>query len=335
VAIALDVRIIHADCRAAIPELVAEGVPVDAIVTDPPYHLGFMGQTWDGGDIAFRPETWAAMLPALKPGGFVLAFGGTRTHHRLWCAIEDAGLVIQDTISWLYGSGFPKGRMQLKPAWEPIVVAYKPGGKRTLQIDECRVGIGHDRVSGGPRVAAKIWSDWDSAPGKHERPTGGRWPANLCHDGSDEVLEAFAAFGEKNDRPHIRHNETMGYGGAIAGFQTTGPGDIGTAARFFYSAKADRLDRWGSHHPTVKPIALLRWLVRLVTPPGGIVLDPFAGSGTIGAAAFAEGRNAIMIEADADHIADIRERMAFYEGMGRHSLVSKNRNRREVMGTLL
>jgi site-specific DNA-methyltransferase (adenine-specific) len=159
-------RVIAGDCLAEMAALARAGSQVDSVVTDPPYHLtetpvrrdiphgvlfpprsaahkatraGFMGQAWDGGDIAFRPETWAAAASVLRPGGFVLAFGGTRRFHRLACAIEDAGLIIQDTIMWLYGTGFPKRRDMLKPAWEPIIMAYKPAGKRSMQVDECRV----------------------------------------------------------------------------------------------------------------------------------------------------------------------------------------------------
>lgn len=147
----------HGDCREIAPTL----GQVDAVVTDPPYHLsevphvagfhrkrsaetraarsGFMGQTWDGGDIARDPATWAIIRQALRPGGFLVAFGGTRTYHRMACAIEDAGFVIEDCLMWLYATGFPKRRDMLKPAYEPIVLAYKPGGKRTMQVDECRI----------------------------------------------------------------------------------------------------------------------------------------------------------------------------------------------------
>lgn len=156
----MTVHLEHDDMLQAIPRLVAEGVVCDAVVTDPPYHLvaasqranhymrpgphqrtigGFMGQQWDGGDIAFRPETWATVATILRPGAFLVVFGGTRTHHRVWSAIEDAGFVIQDTIMWMFGSGFPKRRDMLKPAFEPICLAYKPGGKRTMQVDECRI----------------------------------------------------------------------------------------------------------------------------------------------------------------------------------------------------
>jgi site-specific DNA-methyltransferase (adenine-specific) len=208
------VRVIQGNCLTEVPRLVAEGVVVDSIVCDPPYHLrattvrygaanaalcgagkdgshrrlsaGFMGKTWDGGDIAFRPETWATMATILRPGGFLLAFGGTRTWHRLVCAIEDAGFVIQDTLMWLYGSGFPKRRDMLKPAWEPIIVAYKSGGARTLQVDECRINPGeHIPGGGGLKGGADSRHEgWrrpahltNSPTESHER---GRWPANVC-----------------------------------------------------------------------------------------------------------------------------------------------------------
>jgi site-specific DNA-methyltransferase (adenine-specific) len=372
---------------------------VDAIVTDPPYHLvdmharakrsfagngdgsmarlaaGFMGKAWDGGDIAFRPETWASISEALKPGGYLLAFGGARTHHRIWCAIEDAGFVIQDTIMWLYGQGFPKGQAQLKPAFEPIIMAYKPAGKRSMQVDECRVPIpdgdsvpefehinkssrnaygdlgSSKRIKPGVRtlqvdecriptdgedmgdptrfrgIGANRTNGWDR-PHKHETDemaaraeaaqvrsqSLGRWPANVCHDGSDEVMEAFAAFGERSSGTFDGNRNTDKFRniyGAFKGNRSEQGYDAnsGSAARFFYCAKASKADRAGSKHPTVKPIALMRWLVRLVTPPGGIVLDPFAGSGTTGAAALAEGRNAILIEREPEYLADIKRRL--------------------------
>jgi site-specific DNA-methyltransferase (adenine-specific) len=375
------IRVEHGDMLEAIPRLVAEGIVVDAIVTDPPYHLiqasrngslrqndvskpfgraeargGFMGQRWDGGDIAFQPETWRTLLPILRPGGFLLCFGGGRTHHRLWSAIEDAGFVIQDTIMWLFGEGFPKGHSQLKPAWEPICVAYKAGGKRTLQIDESRIGTDETLASG----ACKLWrhyrdgkepsanrrytanggTNFAALPGPRGGSPDGRWPANVCHDGSDEVMEAFGGtaqsrIGFRTERSKnaivtgtnwwVNNHKSVEY---------PGEGD-GTAARFFYCAKADAEDRWGSKHPTVKSIELMKWLVPLVTPKGGLVLDCFAGTGTIGVAALATGRNGILIEKEPAYIADIRERLAFYEGHGRHSLVSKNRNRCEARGTLL
>ncbi len=242
--------VLHGDCIALMPTV----GQVDAIVTDPPYGLEFMGKEWDsfkvgrsakyavGGALereavarrsgkggagpvfvkraakrcgkcgkqawsgspcrcgapewqvdnspllAFQAwgEQWArAAYGALKPGGYLLAFGGTRTHHRIWCAIEDAGFVIQDTIMWLYGSGFPKGRTQLKPAFEPICVAHKPGGKRTLQIDECRVPIAPDDFAKtqrtgdyGPTTCGSVGFVVTEMR-QPINPTG-RWPANVC-----------------------------------------------------------------------------------------------------------------------------------------------------------
>jgi DNA modification methylase len=110
---------------------------------------------------------------------------------------------------------------------------------------------------------------------------------------------------------------------------------MASAARFFYCAKAGPEDRWGSRHPTVKPVELMKWLVQLVTPSGGTLLDPFAGSGTTGVAALATGRTAILIEQDESYIADIRDRIAHSEGAGRHSLAAKARHVKETPGTLL
>ncbi len=224
---------------------------------------------------------------------FLIVFGGARTHHRVWCAIEDAGFIIQDTIMWLFASGFPKRRDNLKPAMEPICLAYKPGGDRTMQVDECRIGLSGD-------------------------PQEGRWPANVCHDGSDEVLNAFAKYGESSsNRGVVTSKPGIVYGGGKGLPSHTGEygfNDSGSAARFFFSAKALGEDRLDSKHPTIKPRALIHWLVKLVTPKGGVVLDPFAGSGTTGVAARIAGRNAILIEKEALYIEDIKRRVVFQEG---------------------
>ena len=400
-----------------VPRLVREGITVDAIVTDPPYGLEFMGKEWDkfGGSprmsgteladhmrdenspgpwgrrkrpiapndyglrnekcikcgkwrisssrcqcaepeyvsrrrrdasqavLAYQEfsEVWTLKAwDILKPGGYLLAFGGARTHHRLWCAIEDAGFVIQDTIMWLYGSGFPKGRAQLKPAFEPICVAYKPGGKRQLQIDECRIPIDEsvdDRDWATNYAARNVYAGGFTGNRIASSPQG-RWPANVVHDGSNKVMTMFPySAGQQGD---IRGSEPSATGdngiyGHFDRMAFDSRGDTGSAARFFYCAKADDTDRWGSKHPTVKPVDLIKWLVRLVTPKDGAVLDCFAGSGTTGVAALATGRRAILIEREAKYISDIRERLAFYEGEGRHSVVSKNRRGRETTGSLL
>ena len=398
----MTVEIFEGDCLKIIPTLRDHGKVFDACICDPPYHLlptqkrfgaansapaqhgrdgamarlssGFMNSRWDGGDISFRSETWEMVASVLRPGAFLVAFGGTRTYHRLACAIEDAGFIIQDSIldlissdarvqrfvatltadqiedfsavldqmqlggilAWVFGTGFPKRRDALKPAYEPIVVAYRPGGKRTLQVDECRVEGPMDGVWGASNATINPERTFNASPGMHEyrsaKHPAGRWPANICHDGSDEVMEAFAAFGERHvlfraNRHGTRRKSYQRNLRAESKQDNDGLWHTGTAARFFFSSKAGAEDRWGSRHPTVKPIELIRYLVKLVTPPGGTFLDPFAGSGTAGVAALATGRNAILIEQDAGYIADIRARMAHYEGDGQHSLVAKNRNR--------
>lgn len=475
---------------------------VDAVVTDPPYALvsigkrfgadnaapaksdgptgvyarasaGFMGRQWDTGETAFAVEFWGEVHRVLKPGGFVVAFSGTRTYHRLACAIEDAGFEIRDMISWLYGSGFPKSKdvaasidsidadderraralmftawmrstglgvdqingltgtvmashylseksqpsiptldlfdrlrpflpavpawveelvlqrtvesqnmkarevvgqhdqsaqaalwrekfqggeaaapglitrayspeaqafegwgTALKPACEPCVLARKglegtlgrnvlAYGVGGLNIDACRVGTDGGTVFAGLRQGSEHGSAstyGDGLNGKLATAVKGlgRWPANVVHDGSDEVVHAFP-FSE-SPPPRLTKRSPDGDGrlgyGAFGGQPEVviGPGDSGSAARFFYSAKADTEDRLGSEHPTVKPVDLMAWLVRLTCPRGGVVLDPFAGSGTTGLAAMREGCDAILIEREADHADDIRRRIAWARG---------------------
>ena len=611
---AQSIRLEHGDCLEVMREMIAEGVRVDAVICDPPYHLasivsrlgkpgsaaiqqgtdgayaraskGFMGKEWDGGDIAFRSSTWQLALMLLKPGGHLVAFGGTKGWHRLACAIEDAGAEIRDTIAWLYGSGMPKSHnaakgldahlgqegariaegdevrrirpgadqhrdgsweklgdrtyqphhyepatdearqwqgwgTALKPAWENIIVAQKPcengellniigsnlqriegrlwsllpasaaaeifrlspsefaeacafarwsvdeslntqaglsalmdtsqfvsaiasslntvwswkstlaallsapstsiietelrtttdwktlrfclsqitprsivlsafrvpgqtqfaepaaryfsaelsklsatlelsalanaieleqrsflagavrpafepiilaqrpfdgsvasallrHGVGALNIDACRVPS-TEALAGGAGGLLSHQRDGKAYPSDNGYAPSdlGRWPANVVHDGSDEVLDAFAAHGSNKGAiaPVTRRgaDKFRNTYGEFAGQEEAGAtyrGDTGTAARFFYSAKANAKDRAGSKHPTIKPIALMRWLARLVTPPGGLILDPFAGSGTTGAAAMQEGFRAILIEREAEYVADIRRRLA-------------------------
>lgn len=364
----------HGDCLEVLPTLAANSV--DAVITDPPYHLtqlsrngsprqndpntpfgrtrlgskGIAGKTWDGGDVAMRPETWRLVYDVLKPGARLLGFSGTRTYHRMVCAIEDAGFEIMDQIGWITASGMPKSHHSLKPAWEPIVMARKPlagsvqanieaYGCGGLNIDACRLPI--DPAVDDPRLGGK--GEWSTASmgtnvyGKFAgtmtgSSTLGRWPSNLITDGSEEVLDAFARFGEKTSgKPGVRRkpHETNSMSGRLAmtGKTEVGFGDTGSAARFFqsclfnedeefqrfhYSGKAKTSDRAGSKHPTVKPISLMRFLCKLVVPPGGTVLDLFAGSGTTGEAAVLEGFNAILIEKEDEYAIDIRNRLALF-----------------------
>lgn len=254
------VRVVEGDCFEVLPQLPADSF--DSIVTDPPYGLSFMGKSWDHG-IPGVPF-WVEALRVLRPGGYMLAMGGTRTYHRLACAIEDAGFEIRDCLMWLYGSGFPKHKACLKPAYEPILLARKPGEKSTpLNIDECRISTaenlnggaygatgGRDKLAGDDRTGASLGM---LAPGAvagrdFEQPAG-RWPANIIHDGSEEVLEAFAEFGEKasnSGKPFNRNTDKTrhAYGKFEGRREEEGYyGDSGSAARFFYCAKASRAER--------------------------------------------------------------------------------------------
>ena len=397
---------------------------VDAVVTDPPYGLSFMGKKWDY-DVPGE-EIWRECLRVLKPGGHLLAFAGTRTQHRMAVRIEDAGFEIRDMIAWVYGSGFPKshnvgnavdkslgcenrghaissgsqihpttgkprangellpkyeGRTDegkkwagfgtaLKPAMEPITVARKPligtvaenvlaHGCGGLNIDGCRVGVDPAvddmlrEVTRKPRES-QTWEEGSGFKNETNPRTGvppqGRWPANLIHDGSEEVLAVFPQTAAGN-RPDVRNTSGVFTANAQG---KTGDGmrmDSGSAARFFYCAKASKKDRddgceglderkpnhaYGegfntetklvtdeqiesgvanrglrrNHHPTVKPTDLMRYLCRLVTPPGGIVLDPFAGSGSTGKACALEGFHFIGIERETEYCKIAEARIA-------------------------
>lgn len=338
------------DCLDVIRSLA--DASIDSIVTDPPYALvsitkrfgkpgskppkagdayaraasGFMGKQWDTGDRAFSVEFWTEAFRVLKPGGHVAAFGGTRTVHRLACAIEDAGFEIRDMVAWLYGNGLPKSHnignglgTALKPAIEPITLARKPligtvaanvlaHGTGAINIDICRVGVRERDKITGPKRTGSIYRKIILPGGKLLPPS--RWPANVVHDGSDEVLGLFPET-QSTLSNRKSSSTTVNCFGVCKSRSLVAHTDSGSAARFFYSAKATAEDRIGSKHPTVKPVALMRWLCRLITPPGGLILDPFAGTGTTGQAAFYEGFRAILVEREAEYHADIDRRMAF------------------------
>lgn len=465
--------ILAGDCLAAMRAMPDHSV--DSIVTDPPYELGFMGKAWDNSGIANSVPMWTEALRVLKPGGYLLSFGGTRTYHRMTCAIEDAGFVIRDCLVWMYGSGFPKsldvskafdkrraddprpvcrflraaiesndmstadvaepfgfnrrmvehwaardtdsqptvptweqwlqlknllsfgdemdaevwrlnGRKgtpgeawaereivgerdvpighafagptyggdsssktvdvttsstdlakqwngfgtALKPAHEPIVLARKPligtvvanverYGTGALNIDGSRIG-----TSGGGTTCPAWPSPCPGHPTSNRSLGGGanrhaaidetvrgRWPANvLLDEDAAAMLGApsrffYVAKASKSDRGK---GNTRPKGGpstddaARATLLASLPINSGDAVRFRYQAKAARKERGGSTHPTMKPIALMRYLVKLITPPGGVVLDPFAGSGTTGKAARAEGFACILIEREPEYL---------------------------------
>lgn len=387
---------------------------IDSVITDPPYELNFMGKGWDNSGIAFQADTWKKCFEVLKSGGYLLAFGGSRTFHRIAVAIEEAGFEIRDVIMWLYGSGFPKSMniglaidkkngvesevigtndvpdirsnnyenndgsriivekkkatnewegwgTALKPSYEPIIVARKPCegsctdnvikyGVGGLNIDECRVGSEelHNSYAGNKNGFTS--GDRRDEKGKGlfsgtktgENVVNGRFPANtiLTYDDTDfeEVCGGFpntksngGNITHKDFSKHkgsMMHNTTLTEGAGRYGNDYIAPSDSGSAARYFYCAKASKRDRdegcdalndgllrrmrpdkddsnptglnkegrfapviRKNTHPTVKPTSLMQYLVRMVTPRGGTVLDPFNGSGSTGKAVMYENKD--------------------------------------------
>ncbi len=336
-ATALSIDLFNNDCRETV-SLVLPDNSVDTIITDPPYGLEFMGKGWDKGVPGV--DFWKAFLSVTKPGGMLLAFGGTRTFHRMTCAIEDAGWEIRDCMMWLYGSGFPKshnfkeGKFKgwgtaLKPAWEPIIVAMKPldgtfaenaekwgvaglnvnGGRiGTETVEKGRAGRTADQFSKSTYANGKGYEGNNSIEGQ----STGRWPANLVLDeeagamldGQSGVLHTHSGSGEYKDK-----NNRVAFGKFNAVSIDIKASSSG-ASRFFYCAKASKSERGLDNvHPTVKPLKLMEYLCTLTkTPTGGVVLDPFMGSGTTGIAAKNTGRSFIGIEQNADYfkIAEAR-----------------------------
>lgn len=377
----------HGDCLDILRTMPDNSV--DAIVTDPPYGLSFMGKRWDY-DVPSQ-DVWSECLRVLKPGGHLLAFAGTRTQHRMAVRIEDAGFEIRDMIAWVYGSGFPKsldvskaidkaaGAVRevvdvikktpsasngcndgwvrpwaegkttmditapatdlarqwhgwgtaLKPALEPITVARKPligtvaenvltWGTGGVNVDGCRVEASNGRPIIESKSEESLHAFGNGLNGSRcaGTTTLGRWPANLIHDGSEEVVGLFPETnsGGPAKRPS-GYYESPEKGGAncygvFGKSRIVAHQDSGSAARFFYCAKASKRDRdEGNAHPTVKPTDLMRYLCRLVTPQGGTVLDPFMGSGSTGKAAMLENFAFIGIEREAEYLDIARARI--------------------------
>lgn len=368
-----------------------------SIVTDPPYEIGFMNRKWDGTGITYSVPFWEECLRVLKPGGYLLSFGGSRTYHRMACAIEDAGFEIRDQIMWIYGSGFPKsyniakgieGKLlhgsantkdycklektnlqqqgmgfnnihleqgdrpasyelggtfdldaqtieakqwdgwgtALKPAHEPIVVARKPLGEKTvaenvlkwgtggINIDSCRISTDETLTGGG----GKLWSHYrDNTSGKAAKPalnTSGRFPTNLILDKkAGQLLDEQS--GNRKSGGKVKGNgpSRTGQNGIYSMWgrvENQSYNDSGGASRFFYCAKASKHERGeGNSHPTVKPLTLMRYLVKLVTPPNGIVLDPFAGSGTACLACIYEDFDFVGIEKEKGYVKIANKRI--------------------------
>ena len=412
-------RVMFGSCLDRLKDL--EDNSVDAVVTDPPYELGFMGKSWDSSGIAYNVDVWRECLRVLKPGGHVLAFGGSRTWHRLAVAVEDAGFEIRDSIAWIYGSGFPKsldvskaidkaagverevvtetvvdifgereekkekpafgigqnsesfgghaeGAMfrelgnpitddakkwqgwgtALKPAFEPVVVGRKPltgtvaanvleWGVGGLNIDGTRIGTETVTINtfdnGAKPFGNAIGEPFTS------RQSQGRWPSNVMLDEyTASLVDEQSGFSKSQTGFHTITRNDSGWDRQDKGMFDSGRsntfkeyGDSGGASRFFYVAKASKRDRnegldempdiegKRTHsggedtrgrptpinkniHPTVKPTELMRNLIRLVTPLGGTVLDPFTGSGSTGKAAILEGMQFVGCELSLIHI---------------------------------
>jgi hypothetical protein len=329
---------------------------------------------FDGRAFQSWCEAWGReAYRVAKPSTYLLAFGGTRTVHRMTVALEDAGWIIRDMLVWGYASGFPKSKASLKPAWEPIVMARKPGPLRMLAIDECRIPsepITTATTKETGVMSSKYQREQGYRPNWHrqderlewESHTSGRWPANIVLTDPifDGGVEGVVGGGETTSggTPPRRIPRDDGYGGGWSGSPETDGigGSSGTYSRFFLIPKAARNDRepvlyrygtqadplantmtddqpparvvsvWGGDeddlspgkkstipraniHPTVKPTDLMRHLVRLVTPTGGIVLDPFLGSGTTALAAEMEGFEWIGIEREAEYVAIAEARL--------------------------
>ena len=396
-------RVMHGSCLDRLREL--DDCSIDAVVTDPPYELGFMGKKWDSSGIAFNVEVWLECLRVLKPGGHLLAFSGTRTYHRMTVAIEDAGFEVRDMIAWISNKTFPKSQniskaidkaagaerevigsqkltgnaaqttkekggtfassninsigvepievpltapatdearqwdgwgTALKPSLEPVVMARKPligtvaenvlaHGTGGLNIDGTRIAYVDDvNLDAVHRQQANNPIRFGGAkPGdvvQMYKP-GGRWPSNV-------MLDEFTAGlvdekgGTSTSHRALKGTRTTagsheGYKRASdEGFESVrGYDDSGGVSRFFYVARASKTDRnegtSRNFHPTVKPTDLMRQLVRLVTPPGGIVLDPFTGSGSTGKAAILEGFQFVGCELTEDYLPIIEGRIKY------------------------
>jgi len=330
-------------------KMINEGVQVDSIVTDPPYELNFMNKSWDSTGIAFQKETWELAFQLLKPGGHLLAFAGSRTYHRIAVAVEDAGFEIRDQIMWLYGSGFPKSlnigkkidEMQgwgtaLKPAHEPVVMARKPvegtvaenvlkHGTGGINIDGCRIGTEERTydIKGGEnlnKLSREGKGDSEDAKGcgaygigAKQKSIGkttvqGRFPANVMHDGLEQEWARFFYCPKVSRNERNRGLESMEEKIHDTEDCTNLP-SIRTNSVNTSSGKQRTVNPTKNNHPTVKPIELMKYLCRLITPKGGTVLDPFMGSGSTGMAAVDEGFDFLGIEKEEEYFKIAKNRI--------------------------
>lgn len=326
----MDLR--RGSCEEILAGLDADSV--DSIVTDPPYGLKFMGKSWDYDLPSI--EIWKEIFRVLKPGGHLLSFGGTRTYHRMASRVEDAGFEIRDQLQWLFGQGFPKSLnlgngwgTALKPANEPILLARKPLSEKTVAANVLRWGTGGINVDASriPGIkAAAVYTDFKksrkdtvgfgyvgncSKGEKKNDVTEGRFPSNILLDEQAAQMLDEQSGVLKSGRKNGPMGK-MGYHGAKGNIEIRESSE-GGASRFFYVAKASTRERNAgvekNTHPTVKPVKLMEYLVRLITPPNGLVLDPFMGSGTTGIAAKNLGFHFLGIEKDPSYMEIARARI--------------------------
>lgn len=335
------IEVRHGDCLDVLQGM--DACSVDALVTDPPAGIAFMGKSWDanrgGRDqwVKWLRERMEQCHRVLKPGAHAVVWALPRTSHWTAWAVEDAGFEIRDVAVHLFGQGMPKSKHVLKPAAEHWILARKPlvgsvkrniteHGTGGLNIDACRIptsaadatamerantpGSGRMKAGGSP-----IGTFVRSNPTGAMDTTAGRWPANVTlDDESAELLDDRAGTRKSGRWPERRGSDKFRqvYGG-FTGQPESQPlreSNTGGPSRFFYVAKVRGAERGDNTHPTVKPVDLVQWLIRLVTPPDGLVLDCFAGSGTTGVAAQLENRRAILIESEAEYVNIIRRRLA-------------------------
>ncbi len=325
--------IINGDCLKVLDAYLDN--TFSGIVTDPPYGLNFMGKKWDS--VIPGEKYWTEFLRVCKPGAMMLCFGGTRTYHRLACYIEDAGWEIRDCLMWIYGSGFPKSHNNfglegygtaLKPAYEPIILAMKPiDGTYAQNVEKWGVGglnIDVSRIDAPDQ--SKLEKNWnrenitDIRSGNFgngissgikltTKAKNGRWPANILFDEEtasmldEQTGISKSSIGKCNaTKVNSTHKDAKGFHTTGRSVEWEGYGDSGGASRFFYCAKACPRERKDNNHPTVKPLKLLEYLLKLIAPPkDALILDPFAGSGSTIVAAKKLGIDSVGIEIDEEY----------------------------------
>jgi DNA modification methylase len=341
-------RVFLGDCRDVLKTLPDNSV--DSIVTDPPYELGFMGKKWDSSGIAYDVTVWAECLRVLKPGGHLLAFGGSRTYHRLGVAIEDSGFEIRDTIAWISSKTFPKSLnvekamvkagldgsvasgwgTGLKQVVEPVVLARKPL-EGTVAENTLRWGVGGLNIDAS-RIGSEKRETWSSGVANYKvsnaepwreskRMVRGRWPANVILDevsaglldeqsGENPSRFFYVAKASKRDRSEGLEELSDTRVGSFNG-------NVDEVAGRKIGAKPDQPNLPGkNHHPTVKPTQLMRYLIKLVTPASGTVLDPFTGSGSTGKAALLDGYQFVGAELTEEYLPIIEGRLRWASEQG-------------------